>query len=106
MRSNARRSSPEAATAATDVYAGTLAVEDDETRATRRDLTRDETSGEEVEMRRATGRSFVRSLLFGVPVAEATEAVKLREDSRINACDALLKGALRGNRLATIGGTP
>jgi hypothetical protein len=110
MRSKARRSSLVAATAETDVYddAGALAAEGVETRATRRDLSREGTSGEEVEIRRATGRSFVRSLLFGVPlpVAEATEAVKPSEVSRISACDALLKDALRGNRLAIIGGTP
>jgi hypothetical protein len=31
------------------------------------------------------------------------EAVKPREERKIIACDALLKGELRGNRLATIG---
>jgi hypothetical protein len=93
-----------------DVYpAGALDGVGTETRPMRRALMTAGTSVAEVETRRATGRSFVRSLLFGVPLpplARATEAVKLREDKSINACDALLKGALRGNRLATIGGTP
>src|SRR5436853_2380020 len=100
MRSNARRSSLVAAAA------GVEAVEYErvgaDSRATSRARSRGETSGEEVESRRATGRcSVCRSEDFAVPVpfAKDVEAARPRDEKIIIACDALQRRARRGNRL-------
>ena len=77
--------------------------------STSRARSRGETSGEEVESRRATGLcSVCRSEDFVVPVpfAKDVEAARPRDEKIITACDALQRRALRGNRLENIGGTP
>src|SRR5438105_13342921 len=109
MRSNARRSSLVAATAAAGVEDAEYDRVGAEILATSRARSRGETSGEEVESRRATGLcSTCRSADFAVPVpfAKDVEAARPRDDKTIIACDALRRRALRGNRLENIGGTP
>src|SRR2546421_6108013 len=109
MRSNARRSSLVAAVVAAGVEAVEYERVGADSRATSRARSRGETSGEEVESRRATGLcSVCRSEDFAVPVpfAKAVEVARPRDDKRIIACDALQRRALRGNRLENIGGTP
>src|SRR5437763_14276767 len=109
MRSNARRSSLVAATAEAGIEAVAYDRVGAESRATRRARSRGETSGEEVESRRATGRCWVcRSEDFAVPVpfAKDVEAARPKDDKSITACDALQRRAHQGNRLENIGGTP
>src|SRR2546421_476686 len=109
MRSNARRSSLVAATAEAGVEAVEYERVGADSRATSRARSRGETSGEEVESRRATGLCAVcRSEDFDVPVpfAKDVEAARPRDEKIIIACDALQRRARRGNRLENIGGTP
>src|SRR5437763_14357184 len=109
MRSTARRSSVVAATAEAGVEAVEYERVGADSRATSRARSCGETSGEEVESRRATGRcSVCRSEDFAVPVpfAKDVEAARPKDDKSITACDAMQRRAHRGNRLENIGGTP